>query len=261
MLFTDTHIHLYADEFSADCEMLIKHAFNKGVQRLFMPNIDVDSIDPMNALNDLYPMQCFSMMGLHPCYVKENYKEQLDVIKQHLFSGKRKYVAVGEIGVDLFWDKTFADQQIEAFKIQIEWALELNLPIVIHTRNSFDETYNALVEVKNATGNLPKGIFHCFSGSFEQAQKVLQLKSFKLGIGGVLTYKNSGLDKAIENIDLAHLVLETDGPYLPPTPHRGKRNEPEYITLIARKLADVKNVSIETIADVTTKNSVDIFGV
>lgn len=208
----------------------------------------------LSVCND-FPENCFAMMGLHPTSVKENYEEELAVVKDWL--GKHKFCAIGEIGIDLYWDKTFLTQQLLAFETQIKWANEFSLPIVIHSRNSFNEIVEVLQ--KNKKEN-PHGIFHCFSGSKEQAEKAISL-GFKLGIGGVLTYKNSGLAQAIADIDLKHLVLETDSPYLTPVPHRGKRNESGYITLVAQKLAEIKNISIEEVAEITNANAIEVFGI
>jgi TatD DNase family protein len=253
-MFVDTHTHLYSEEFTADIDEALKKAIDAGVKKFFLPNIDSNSIDVMHALCEKYPQHCFPMMGLHPCSVKENYKEELAIVYKYLQT--KKYTAVGEIGIDLYWDKTFYKEQVEAFEQQINWALEFNLPIVIHCRNSFDEIYEVLCSFKK----LPKGIFHCFSGNAEQAQKIIDKTSFKLSIGGVITFKNSGLDKAIENIDLKHLVLETDSPYLAPVPYRGKRNESAYIPLIAAKIAEVKKCSLLEVATATTANAKEIFG-
>ncbi|HXD93233.1 MAG TPA: TatD family hydrolase [Bacteroidia bacterium] len=253
-MFVDTHTHLYSEEFTAEIDVVLKKAIDAGVEKFFLPNIDSSSIDAMHALSEKYPQHCFPMMGLHPCSVKEDYKEELAIAYNYLQT--KKYVAIGEIGIDLYWDKTFYTQQVEAFEQQINWALEFNLPIVIHCRNSFDEIYEVLCGFKK----LPRGIFHCFSGNAEQAQKIIDKTNFKLGIGGVITFKNSGLDKAIENIDLKHLVLETDSPYLAPVPYRGKRNESAYIPLIAAKIADVKKCSLLEVATLTTANAKEIFG-
>ncbi|HXU26183.1 MAG TPA: TatD family hydrolase [Bacteroidia bacterium] len=253
-MFVDTHTHLYSEEFTADIDVALKKAIDAGVEKFFLPNIDSSSINVMHALCEKHPQHCFPMMGLHPCSVKENYKEELAIAYKYLQT--RKYTAVGEIGIDLYWDKTFYKEQVEAFEQQINWALEFNLPIVIHCRNSFDEIYDVLCSFKK----LPKGIFHCFSGNAEQAQKIIDKTNFKLGIGGVITFKNSGLDKAIENIDLKHLVLETDSPYLAPVPYRGKRNESAYIPLIAAKIAEVKKCSLLDVATITTANAKEIFG-
>lgn len=253
-MFVDTHTHLYSEEFTTDIDMVLQKAIDAGVDKFFLPNIDSSSVDVMHTLCEKYPQRCFPMMGLHPCSVKENYKEELAIVNKYL--KERKYTAVGEIGIDLYWDKTFYQQQVEAFEQQINWALEFNLPIVIHCRNSFDEIY----EVLSGFTKLPKGIFHCFSGNAEQAKKIIDNTGFKLGIGGVVTFKNSGLDKAIEHIELKHLVLETDSPYLAPVPYRGKRNESTYIPLIAAKLAEVKKCSLLDVASATTANAKEIFG-
>lgn len=252
-MFTDTHTHLYSEEFNADRNEIIKHAISKGVTKLYLPNVDSTSIDGMLQLEKEFPENCFAMMGLHPCSVKENYLEELAIIESWL--DKRKFAAIGEIGIDLYWDKTFLNEQEIAFKKQIDWALTYNYSIVIHCRNAFDEIYSIL----NSYQTLPKGIFHCFSGTIEQAEKILALKHFKLGIGGVVTFKNSGLDKVLESISIEDVVLETDAPYLAPMPHRGKRNVSSYIPLIAQKVADIKNISIEEVQHITTKNATYIF--
>ena len=255
MIITDTHTHLYAEEFDADRDQLVDQAGVLGVQRFFMPNIDSTSIEPMLELEKKYPGKAFAMMGLHPCYVKENWKQELELVESWL--NKRSFVAVGEIGIDLYWDKTFLEQQKEAFSLQIQMANERNLPIVIHTRDSFDVTYDLLVETKKEH---PQGIFHCFTGTEEQAKKAIDL-GFMLGIGGVVTFKNSGVDKAIENIPLEHIVLETDAPYLAPVPYRGKRNEPSYIVKVAERLSEIYKCSVMEVARVTTENSKKLFGV
>jgi len=253
-MFIDTHTHLYLEEFDADREEMMARAMKTGVEKFFLPNIDSSSVEVLHALCDKYPKHCFPMMGLHPCSVKENYKEELAMA--HDLLKKRKYYAVGEIGLDLYWDKTHFAQQIEAFKTQIQWALDLNLPIVIHCRDAFNEILEVLAEFKT----LPKGIFHCFTGTIEQAQKVIALRNFKMGIGGVVTFKNSGLDKTLEQVDLKHLVLETDAPYLTPVPYRGQRNESSYLGIIARRLAEIKNCNVGQVAEITTKNAIEIFG-
>jgi TatD DNase family protein len=251
-MIIDTHIHLYAEEFNADREQLITKAIHNGVSRFYLPNIDSESIDGMHDLEKKYPEHCYAMMGLHPCSVKENVEEELKIVRAWL--EKREYVAIGEIGMDLYWDKTFFNEQVMAFKKQIEWALEFNYPIVIHCREAFDEIF----EVLSAYTSLPQGIFHCFSGNEEQALKITGL-GFKLGIGGVLTFKNSGLDKAIQNIPLQDLVLETDAPYLAPVPFRGKRNEPVFILEVAKKLAEVKETDMETVQQTTSVNALSLF--
>jgi TatD DNase family protein len=256
MQLTDTHTHLFAAEFDADRPEMINRAVEKGVTRFFLPNIDSESIQPMLNMCDAFPDKCFPMMGLHPCSVFADYEKQLDIVKEWL--GKRKFYAIGEIGIDLYHDVTFAEQQKLAFRKQIEWAKEMNLPIVIHCRNSFNEVMEIVTELKDEK---LKGIFHCFSGSPEDAQKIMALGDFKMGIGGVVTYKNSTLPQVLANIPLQHIVLETDSPYLTPMPFRGKRNESAYIYYVAEKLAGVYNLPIEKIAEITTQNSVEVFGI
>ena len=253
MILTDTHTHLYSEEFNEDRTAIINKAISNSVTKLYLPNIDSNSIDGMLQLEKEFPDNCFAMMGLHPCSVKENYLDELTIVKKWL--DKRKFIAIGEIGIDLYWDKTFITEQEIAFKKQIDWALEYNYSIVIHCRNAFDEIFTIL----QSYSKLPKGIFHCFSGDVEQAQKILALKNFKLGIGGVVTFKNSGLDKVVETISIEDIVLETDSPYLAPMPYRGKRNESSYIPLIAKKVAELKNISIEEVENVTTNNANFIF--
>ena len=254
MFLIDTHTHLYAEEFDQDRDAVITRCLENGINKLYLPNVDSESIPRMLNLEKAHPEVCIAMMGLHPCSVKENYKEELAIVKEWL--DKRHFVAVGEIGIDLYWDKTFINEQVEAFNMQMDWAVEKNIPIVIHCRDAFDEIF----EVLSKRDKLPTGIFHCFSGNLEQANKIIGLGGFKLGIGGVLTFKNSGLDKVVEQIDLKHLVLETDSPYLAPMPHRGKRNESSYTKLVAEKLAAIKNCSIEEIAEITTQNAKEVFG-
>lgn len=252
-MFIDTHTHLYSEEFNADRANVIRKAISAGVTKLYLPNIDSTSIDGMLALEKEYPQNCFPMMGLHPCSVNENVEAELNLVGDWL--AKRKFSAVGEIGIDLYWDKTFFEQQKMAFKKQIDWALQYDLPIVIHCRDAFDEIF----EILTAYPKLPKGIFHCFSGNLEQANKIIEHTQFKLGIGGVVTFKNSGLDKVVEQIDMKHLVLETDSPYLAPVPFRGKRNESGYLMMVAEKVAQIKNSSIAEVAEITTKNAEEIF--
>lgn len=256
MILTDTHTHLYSTEFGEEKQDLIQKAIENGVSRFFMPNVDSKSIEGMFEIEKQFPNNCFSMMGLHPCSVNEHVETELKIVEDWL--SKRKFVAIGEIGIDLYWDKTFFAQQQIAFRQQIELAKKHNLPYVIHSRNSFDEVMEIVNEFK---ADKIKAIFHCFSGTVEQAEQVIQSGNFKLGIGGVVTFKNSGLDKVVEAIDLKHIVLETDAPYLAPVPHRGKRNEPEYLLLVAKKIAEIKNISIEEVAEITTKNSVEVFGI
>lgn len=260
MILTDTHAHLYSEEFDADGDVMMQRALQDGVKRFFLPNIDSTSIEKMLAFKKLFPENCFPMMGLHPCSVKENYKDELSLVEQWL--AKEKFCAVGEIGIDLYWDKTFFEQQKDAFTIQAKWACERNLPLVIHTRNSFQQVYDLLLEIKSKIANPDslRGIFHCFSSTSEDAKKVIEL-GFYLGIGGVVTFKNSGLNKIVSSVDLKHIVLETDAPYLAPVPHRGKRNEPSYLPLVARKIAALHNTTLEEVAKITTENSRHIFGI
>jgi TatD DNase family protein len=218
-----------------------------------MPNIDHSSIDDMMEVEQRFPDQCLSMMGLHPCSVKKDFEKELYIVENWL--SKRKFSAVGEIGTDLYWDKTFWEQQKEAFRVQVTWAKKFNLPVVIHCRESINETIELLESLKD--GNL-KGVFHCFSGNMEQAKKIIEM-GFYLGIGGVATFKNGGLDKVLPEIDLSNLVLETDSPYLAPVPYRGKRNSPVYIPLIAERIAQLNNVSIEEIMIATYNNASKLF--
>lgn len=252
-MFIDTHTHLYSEEFNADRIQAINLAIEKGVTQFYMPNVDSSSIEGMLALEVHFPEQCLSMMGLHPCSVKENYREELDTVKKWL--DLRRFAAIGEIGIDLYWDKTFIKEQELAFKEQLFWALEYNYTVVIHCRNAFDE----ILSILKSFEKLPKGIFHCFSGDIIQAQQILSLGNFKLGIGGVVTFKNSGLDKVVEQLNIRDIVLETDAPYLAPVPYRGKRNESAYLPLIANKIAQLKNISVEEVAEITSKNALEIF--
>ena len=251
--YVDTHAHLYAEEFESDRNEVIERAFEAGVGQVFLPNIDLASIDSMFRLVDRYPERCFPMMGLHPCYVKADYKDVLQKMEAFLY--KRAFCAVGEIGMDLYWDKSFKKQQEEAFYIQAEWAINRSLPIVIHSREATEELIGMIKNVNDARLH---GIFHCFGGSLEEAQQIIDL-GFLLGIGGILTFKKSGLDKTLMHVPLEHLVLETDSPYLAPTPYRGKRNESSYIPLIAKKLSDLKGISLEEVATITTNNAWRIF--
>ena len=254
MIIADTHIHLYSDEYKEDVELLMKSAGIMGVRKYFMPNIDSTSIAGMLELEKVFPGICIPMMGLHPCSVKENWKDEMKLVEDWL--SKRAFVAVGEIGIDLYWDKTFIEEQKSAFRRQVELANQYKLPIVIHTRESFDETYTLLQEVKKEK---PSGIFHCFTGTIEQAKKAIDM-GFYLGIGGVVTFKNGGLDKVLPEIDLKHIVLETDGPFLAPAPYRGKRNEPAYILKVAEKISEIKSISVEEVAKVTYQNTINLFG-
>ena len=248
----DTHAHIYAKEFDSDRSDMLHRCSENDVRKIYMPNVDHTSIDGMLELESRYD-NCFAMMGLHPCSVNRDFQRELYLVEEWL--SKRKFAAVGEIGTDLYWDKTFWDQQKEAFTIQINWAKKLNIPVVIHCRESLDDTI-ALVE--NLQDGKLTGIFHCFTGSAEQAKKIIKLNFF-LGIGGVSTFKKGGLDTVLPDIAVENIVLETDSPYLAPVPHRGKRNEPAYIPLIAHKIAEIKKLSIEELQKQTTENAAKIF--
>ncbi|OJJ20297.1 hydrolase TatD [marine bacterium AO1-C] len=252
-MFIDTHAHIYASQFKKDQADVLRRAFEQNVEKIYLPNIDHTSIDDMMEVEAKYPDHCFAMMGLHPCSVNKDFEKELYQVETWL--NKREFVAIGEIGTDLYWDKTFFDQQAEAFKIQVEWAKKYKRPIVIHCRDSFQETIDLLTPLMDA--NLT-GIFHCFTGTVEDAKKAIEL-GFLLGIGGVSTFKNGGLDKVLPEISLDHLVLETDCPYLAPVPYRGKRNESSYIPLIASRLADIKGIEIEEIEQKTTENAQKLF--
>ena len=253
MQIIDTHCHLYSEEFENDIEAVMKRAATEKVIKFFMPSIDSESTNAMLSLENKFPGMCFAMMGLHPCYVKENYQEELNKVESWL--AKRKFAAIGEIGLDFYWDKTHVPQQYEAFRTQIEWALHYQLPIVIHCREAMQETINV---IKEYVSRGITGIFHCFGGNYEEAQAIINA-GFYLGIGGVLTYKKSGLQELLPKIGLEHLVLETDAPYLTPVPFRGKRNESSYLKYIIEKLAEMKNVSVEEVAAITTANANKVF--
>ncbi|MCW3462851.1 TatD family hydrolase [Chitinophaga nivalis] len=253
MNWIDTHAHLYSEEFAADREEVIARALAAGVDQLFLPNIDETSIEGMLQLESQYPDQVYAMMGIHPCYVKEEVDVQLDLVKAWL--QQRPFKAIGEIGLDFYWDKTFLTQQYRAFQEQLLLAREYGLPVAIHSRESTQECIN---EVKALQDGRLSGVFHCFSGTTEEAKEIIDL-GFYLGIGGVVTFKKSGLDKILETIDLAHIVLETDAPYLAPVPYRGKRNESAYLPLAGEKVADIKNLKIEEVADITSRNARKLF--
>ena len=254
MMFIDTHTHLFVEQFNEDREEVVQRATDAGVEVMLLPNIDLESIPQMNELAAKYPNNCFPMMGLHPGSVDQNWKQTLQTIEKELF--ENKYIAIGEIGIDLYWSREFEEAQKEVFRQQVLWAKELGKPIVIHAREAFDEIFEIIDELNDESLT---GIFHCFTGTLEQANHVIDYGGFKMGLGGVLTYKKSGLDKVIENVDLKHLVLETDSPYLPPTPYRGKRNESSYLLHIAEKLADVQSITLKQVAEVTTQNAKEIF--
>jgi TatD DNase family protein len=255
MIITDTHTHLYSESFDKDRSEMIKRAINKNIERFFIPAIDSTYTKSMLQLEKDFPNHIFLMMGLHPTHVKENFKEELAHVEEML--SKRKFYAVGEIGIDLYWDKSTLDIQIKAFRHQINLAKKYKLPIVIHCRESFDEIFNVLEQEKSDD---LFGIFHCFTGTIEQAHKAISY-NMKLGIGGVVTFKNGKIDQFINQIDLKHIVLETDAPYLAPKPYRGKRNESSYIIKVLEKMSELYKMSIQDIASITTENSKTVFGV
>ncbi|WP_050905771.1 TatD family hydrolase [Vibrio campbellii] len=249
----DTHAHIYASEFDNDRDEVVKRALEQGIDKILLPNIDLESIEPMLKTEAAYPEICRSMMGLHPCYVDGNVEQTLAIIRS--WFEKHNFIAVGEIGIDLYWDKTFRAEQEMAFVTQLNWAKEMNLPVVIHTRDSIEETLTLLSQEQD--GSL-RGVFHCFGGSVEEAQAINEL-GFHLGLGGVSTFKNGGMDKVIPHLDMNWVILETDCPYLAPVPHRGKRNEPAYTSLVAVRVAELRGESVEAIDAITTKNAEALF--
>ncbi len=253
MMLIDTHTHLYLDQFDEDRTEVVDRAKARDVNMLLLPNIDVSSIGPLKEMLSRHP-EARGMMGLHPCSVGQDYKEQLRIIETELRSGE--YIAVGEMGMDLFWDKTFFSEQQDAFRIQVAWAKELNLPVVIHVRDAFPEIFELLDELND---DRLQGVFHCFTGGREEAKKIASYGGFYYGIGGVATFKNGGLDKVIPHIDPEKIILETDSPYLAPKPHRGKRNESAYTAIIAQRVADILECPFGEIAAMTTANAMRLF--
>ena len=253
MELIDTHAHVYAEPFSPDREAMLERAVQSGIKAIYLPNIDVSSIEPMLELEQAHPEFCFAMMGLHPCSVGEDFREALAIIRQWL--DRRSFCAIGEIGIDLYWDKSFRWQQEEAFMEQIHWAIEFNLPIVIHARESLDVILDLISPIQQPG---LRGIFHCFTGSPEQARRILDL-GFLMGIGGVVTYKKSGLHEVLKTVPLGSLVLETDAPYLSPVPFRGKRNESAYLPYIAAKLAEIYGTTTEEIGSQTSRTARELF--
>lgn len=254
-MLIDTHTHLYDEKFCGDRDEMILRAIESGVTKLYLPNCDSHTISPMLELEKKYPSQCFAMMGVHPCYIQKNYLDELKIAEDWL--SRRSFAAVGEIGLDYYWDITFKEEQKIAFRTQIEWSLHYGLPIVIHMRESTKDTLDI---VKEYVSKGVRGVFHCFTGSYETAKQIIDM-GFYLGIGGVLTYKNSGLQEVVKNLDLSYLVLETDAPYLTPAPFRGKRNESAYINYVAERLSELKNCSLEEIKNITNKNAENLFKV
>jgi TatD DNase family protein len=255
MNLIDTHAHIYAPEFAEDRAGMLARAFEQGVQQVYMPNIDHTSIEGMLQLEEQYPQKCFAMMGLHPCYVNADFERELQLVEEWL--GKRKFIAVGEIGLDYYWSTEFKAQQEEAFIFQVNLAKKYKLPVVIHCRNSFRETVELLQ--KAGTDGIT-GVFHCFTGTLADARQVIDM-GFLLGIGGVSTFKNGGLDKVLPFIDLQQIVLETDSPYLAPVPYRGKRNEVSYTSIVACRVADLMQVTMEEVACITTANALRLMSI
>ncbi len=253
MILIDTHTHVYLRDFKEDREQVINAAIEQGVQKMLMPNVDGKTVNAMHTLADKYPGNCLPMIGLHPTSVTENYQDELRSLKELI--GSRKYWGIGETGIDLYWDKTFAEQQKISFLEHIRLAKETNLPLIIHARNSFEELFEIM---DRENDDSLTGIFHAFTGNIEQANHIIGY-GFMLGIGGIVTFKNSGLDAVIKEIDPKHLVLETDAPYLSPVPRRGKRNEPAYLVHTAEKIAEIHNLSLGTIAEITTSNAASLF--
>lgn len=255
MNFIDTHTHLFASEFDNDIDIVIKNALDNGISKMLLPNIDSTTTTKMLQLCDRHPNNCYPMIGLHPCSVKkDNLEKEISHVEQML--SQNKFIAVGEIGLDLYWDKSTLDLQKIAFESQIELAKKYKLPIAIHVRDSFDE---AIEIVERLNDDNLSGVFHCFTGNLEEAQRIINLKKFYLGIGGVVTFKNGGINKIINQVSLDRIILETDSPYLSPTPFRGTRNESRYLLNIAHKMAELYNIDIEDIAKKTTKNAIDLF--
>lgn len=255
MIITDTHSHLYSEEFSTDQDAMMQRAFDACVQRIFVPSIDSSYTDKMYEVEAKYPKNVFLMMGLHPTYVKENVESELAFVEAEL--ARRKFYAIGEIGIDLFWDKSFLEQQKYAFQRQIQLAKKYKLPINIHCRDAFDAVFEVL---KLEQSPELYGIFHCFTGTYEQALEAISY-NMKLGIGGVVTFKNGKIDQFLNKIDISNIVLETDSPYLAPVPYRGKRNESSYVVNVLNKLAEIYNITPEVVAEITTQNSKDVFGI
>jgi TatD DNase family protein len=253
-MLIDTHSHIYLPEFITDSSEMLERAQRETIKWILLPAIDSSTHQQMLVLEEVHPEICMSMMGIHPCSIKEDYRNELEIARSYF--DKRLFKAVGETGLDFYWDKTFIKEQYRAFHEQIEWALHFDIPVVIHSRNSIDECIEVVSE--HQKGKL-KGVFHCFSGNPEQAKKIIDL-GFYLGIGGVITFKNSGLDKVMENIPLDNVVLETDAPYLAPVPFRGKRNEPAYLKFVVEKIATIKNIDEKEIALITTRNAKQLFG-
>ncbi len=255
MIFIDTHTHLYLREFREDRDEVVKSALDKGIQKMLLPNVDGKTISPLHSLADKFPDHCLPMIGLHPTSVNDGYEKEIGQVRELL--GTRKYWGIGETGIDLYWDKTYSEQQADSFREHINLAKEHGLPLIIHARNSFDEIFRIMDRENDDT---LRGIFHAFTGDAVQARQIIKY-NFKLGIGGIVTFKNSGLDSVVKEIDLQHIVLETDAPYLAPVPRRGKRNEPVYLLYTAEKIAEIHRVPLETIAEITTQTAASMFNI
>jgi len=253
-MLIDTHTHIFLDDFKEDIHEIMERCKKQNISKLYLPNIDSTTLVPLHTLAETYPDHCYPMMGLHPCSVKENWKDEMAISEETLSKGS--YIAVGEIGIDLYWDQTFKKQQIEVFCRHLELAKQYSLPVSIHSRDALDITIS---EVNNLHDDSLCGVFHCFNGSQEQVNQILKLDGFYMGIGGVVTYKNAGVDKVVKDIPLERLVLETDAPYLSPVPYRGKRNEPSYLVEIAQKIAELKEIQFEDVAQTTTKTALALF--
>lgn len=252
-MFIDTHSHIYSEEFSSDRDEVIERALKAGIERIILPNIDSSTIKAMLDLADSTPKLFLPLIGLHPTSVKEDFRKELQIMEY--WFNKRKFTGIGEIGIDLYWDKSFLSEQIEAFKIQIGWAKKIGIPVVIHVRDSFQEVADVISQEKDKS---LRGVFHSFTGNIEQAEQVIDL-GFKIGVGGIVTFKNSGMDLVIKKVALKNILLETDSPWLAPVPHRGHRNESAYITAIASKIATLHEKSIEEVALITTQNAQQLF--
>jgi len=254
-MLIDTHSHIYSEDFSHDLDDVVQNAYNNDVKKIILPNISSGTVKRLLDLTDSYPHLCFPLMGLHPTSVSADYKDELEAVEYWL--GKRKFYGIGEIGIDLYWDKTYIKEQTEAFRYQVRLAKSKQLPIVIHLRNSFNEVYKVVKEEQDGSLN---GIFHCFSGGEKEAQKIIDI-GFLIGIGGVVTFKNSELDQVVGKLDLNNLVLETDAPYLAPVPKRGRRNESSYLVYVAQKVAEIFDIPVEKVAEITTANARKLFGI
>jgi TatD DNase family protein len=254
MRYIDSHAHIYLPQFDEDREEMMSRTLESGVDRIVMPNIDHTSIDPMMELEERYPDHCFATMGVHPCSIRKDFESELYRTEDWL--GKRSFKGIGETGIDLYWDKSFLEQQKESLRIHIEWSKKYKIPIILHCRDSFEETIEIIEELNDES---LKGVFHCFTGSVEDAKRVLALDGFYLGIGGVATFKNGGLDKVLPEIDPDRIILETDSPYLAPVPYRGKRNESSYIPLIAERITELTEIGLEEVAVRTTQSSSELF--